>query len=583
MRIKKTLALILALVFVLTLAACSKKKDENPNLIEIDDYQALYTGAYITKDYDGDDAIVIPFTFTNNSDETQSFMWAMFYTAMQGGTELEVSTIFVSADSYDTLSDDTFTDVAPGASQDLALTYKLNNLTDQVVIEFSNLLESSTDELTIDVANLQVKTAPDTATDGDSSDTDSSDADDQQTTTDGPVTYKLTSFNVGGQVLDASVVDAMGGGYVVFNGDGSGMFSLFGDTFPITYDGEIIYTGSDQMPYTLTEKGIDFTMSDGTVYVMEITDETPDLTVTDNTGDDDDDTAVQANGYAFDADIAAEYAGDWHGMAVFYDCTGDYSDNDDVTCEIIARLVFDEDGYCTPYIRLCLSEPEERNFVIESMDYDEEYNCMLINGTLIDMPLDPVESFVELDENGALYIGATYDDGSGDVFNVLGCLRHLDDENWDYENDYPYLEQGALDFYRGKTFEEIVTLYNYDTSLIPALPEGTDTAVDAGTTDEPADSADGTVTLQQLKDWKNWLDAESCYETEYYKPTLDECVEAMGGVEPAPWKPEKWGDNMIVKWTTADGKDHIILTLKPEDDGETFRYHSISWSSGVNG
>ena len=53
---KKALALLLVLVMVLGLAACGDKEEkiENPNLIKIGDYQALYTGAYITKDYDGD-------------------------------------------------------------------------------------------------------------------------------------------------------------------------------------------------------------------------------------------------------------------------------------------------------------------------------------------------------------------------------------------------------------------------------------------------------------------------------------------------------------------------------------------------
>ena len=90
---KKVFALVLALVLVLGLAACGDKdkKIENPNLITIGDYQALYTGAYITADYEGDDALVASFTFTNNSDEPNSFMWAMFYTPMQGGVEMENS------------------------------------------------------------------------------------------------------------------------------------------------------------------------------------------------------------------------------------------------------------------------------------------------------------------------------------------------------------------------------------------------------------------------------------------------------------------------------------------------------------
>ena len=122
---KKTLAVLLALVMVLGLVACGGKeqKIENPNLITIGDYQALYTGAYITKDYDGDDAIVIPLTYTNNSKETTSFLFSMFYTALQGGIEMYIATIFVSEDSFETLGEGTKTDVASGGSYDVNLTY----------------------------------------------------------------------------------------------------------------------------------------------------------------------------------------------------------------------------------------------------------------------------------------------------------------------------------------------------------------------------------------------------------------------------------------------------------------------------
>lgn len=160
---KRILALLLALIMVLGLVACGggDEKNEDPNLITIGDHQALFTGAYITTDFDGDDALVATFTYTNNSEENNSFMWAMFYSPMQGGIELENSTIFESADSYDYIGEDNLLDVAPGSSLDVALTYKLNNMTDPVIISFSDLLDEETGEITIDVTKLEVKAAPD--------------------------------------------------------------------------------------------------------------------------------------------------------------------------------------------------------------------------------------------------------------------------------------------------------------------------------------------------------------------------------------------------------------------------------------
>ena len=89
--------------------------------------------------------------------------------------------------------------------------------------------------------------------------------------------------------------------------------------------------------------------------------------------------------------------------------------------------------------------------------------------------------------------------------------------------------------------------------------------------------------MQQLIDWKAWLDETSCYETEYYKPTLEECMLAMGA-EPLEWKLDEWNEeNIFVKWMTEDEKEHIILTLRPTEDGEDWQYHAASWTGGVNG
>jgi len=351
------------------------------------------------------------------------------------------------------------------------------------------------------------------------------------------------------------------------------------------------------LPYTVTDGGMEFEM-DGATYVFEVTDETPSLSAPEEEpsngkggkGDKGDNA-----GYAFDADFAEGYTGDWHGMAEFYDCTGDYSDEDELQVEIIARIVFDEDGYCEPYIRLCLSQPENENFVIDSMDYDAEYDCMLINGTLSEKPLDPVESFVEL-EGDVLYIGATYDDGSGDVFNVLGCLRRLDDTAWDYENDYPYLPADGVEFYAGMTMEEIVELYGYDVSLLPVLTDGP-AAAEPEKTEEPEapaepevpfetgiPSGDGMVgSLQELIDLKNWFKEQNSYENNYYKPTVEEFI-AKAGVNPAPSNLKDWREDYVCyvwRYEGAEGKDSVTLTLQPAEDGSGWVYKALSWSNRV--
>jgi len=557
---KRVLALALVLVMVLGLAACGKDKGD-PNEIIIGDYTAYYTRSEFVTDYDGDDAIAIYLDFTNNSDEVASFIWSLYYTAKQNDVELEQATVFLSEDSFETLFDTSMEDVAPGETLEVALTYKLADKTAPVEIEFSDLFERETDHLTIDPATVGAESA--SAPAGDAAEGDA-------------VTYKATSMITEGEELGEEMLSMMGDCYVTFHGDGTAVMDLFDEVFALDYDGEeFTMMGVSFADYTLDGDTLTFEM-EGMEFVLTKTDEAYEVPAVTETPEDFEEEKI---GYAFDAEFAAGYAGDWHGVAEFYDCTGDYSDEDEMQCDIAARLVFDEDGRCTPYIRLCLDQPEEENLIVESLDYDEEYDCILINGTLNGKPLDPVESFIELEGDDVLYIGAAYDDGSGDVFKFLGCLRRLDDQ-WDYENDYPYIVQEGVDFYMGMSFEERIELFGYDTSLIPELSGnvGSDVQEEA-----PAeDAGEGVVELQQLKDWKAWHSEVNSYENGYYKPSIDECVEAMG-VEPAAWNVEKWEEDVqIFKWVTADGKDHIILTIKPDDDG-TWRYHSFSWSSGVNG
>lgn len=560
---KRLLALALVLVMVLGLAACGKDKGD-PNEIIIGDYTAYYTRSEFVTDYDGDDAIAIYFDFTNNSDENASFIWSMYYTVKQNDAELEQATVFLSEDSFDTLFDTTMEDVAPGETLEVALTYKLADKTAPVEIDFSDLFDKEKDHLTIDPATVGAEST--SAPAGDTADGDA-------------VTYKATSMIAEGEELGEDMLSMMGDCYVTLKNDGTAVMDLFDEVFALNYDGtEFTMMGATFAGYTLDGDTLTIEM-EGMELVLTKTDEAYEVPTVTETPED---FEEEKTGYAFDAEFAAGYAGDWHGVAEFYDCTGDYSDEDGLQCDIAARLVFDEDGCCIPYIRLCLDQPEEENLIVESLDYDEEYDCILINGTLNGKPLDPVESFIELEGDDVLYIGALYDDGSGDVFKILGCLRRLDD-TWDYENDYPYIVQEGVDFYMGMSFEERIELFGYDTSLIPEL-SGNVVSDAQEDEEEPAeDAGEGVVELQQLKDWKAWHSEVNSYENEYYKPTIEECVEAMDGIEPAAWKLEDWSDEyQIFKWVTADGKDHIILTVKPADDG-TMRYHSFSWSSGVNG
>jgi len=153
---KKIISILLCAVLLLSLVACGDKgSNKEDNIVKIGDYESVYNGAKIMKDSDDADAIVINFTYTNNSKDSQSFDWAYYYHAFQEGVELEYAVVWVSEDSYDTLDDGLQNEVQPGASLDVNMCFKLRSLTAPVEIEFSDLFDEDTDKLTIDLTTVE--------------------------------------------------------------------------------------------------------------------------------------------------------------------------------------------------------------------------------------------------------------------------------------------------------------------------------------------------------------------------------------------------------------------------------------------
>ena len=120
----KLLYLLLAALMLLSLTACGKNKestDKEPadsNLLKLGDYELLYKGACIMEDSDGNDAIVLTLDFTNNGKENASYLWSVDETVMQNGVELEAATVFTDYDTFETVIEGQFADVAPGATLD---------------------------------------------------------------------------------------------------------------------------------------------------------------------------------------------------------------------------------------------------------------------------------------------------------------------------------------------------------------------------------------------------------------------------------------------------------------------------------
>ena len=154
----RILSLLLAVLMLLSLSACGKEEAADPNLLKIGPYELRYKSAKIMQDYDGNDAIVLTLDYTNNSKETTTYLWSFIETATQNGTELESATIFLSEDSFDTVTDSQFTEVAPGETLEVQTAYVLADTTGEVEVASEELFGSKSGKFTIDPATLSRET-----------------------------------------------------------------------------------------------------------------------------------------------------------------------------------------------------------------------------------------------------------------------------------------------------------------------------------------------------------------------------------------------------------------------------------------
>lgn len=96
------------------------------------DYAVTIDGSTMTTDYEGNPAMIVDFTFTNNSDEATSFAVACSQKAFQNGVELEM------AITTDDLGNGYWAEIKPGASTQARLAYSLTDDSD-VTIEVEEL------------------------------------------------------------------------------------------------------------------------------------------------------------------------------------------------------------------------------------------------------------------------------------------------------------------------------------------------------------------------------------------------------------------------------------------------------------
>lgn len=104
------------------------------------DYECKVKSASLTTDWEGKDAVIITYEFTNNSSEPMSFDVALEANAYQDGVGLETAITDDDADYFDV-------EIKPGVTKDVKKVYVLRDTTTPVEVEVSELFSLSDDKV----------------------------------------------------------------------------------------------------------------------------------------------------------------------------------------------------------------------------------------------------------------------------------------------------------------------------------------------------------------------------------------------------------------------------------------------------
>lgn len=112
---------------------------------ELDGYPVEIKSAVLTNDYDGNQAIIVTYSWTNNGEETTSAMSSFLKKAFQGGVELD-GAIVGNSDIYD--SDLRWKDIRPGTTFEVQCAFVLRDNSSPVEIEITKAFSFGDDVVT---------------------------------------------------------------------------------------------------------------------------------------------------------------------------------------------------------------------------------------------------------------------------------------------------------------------------------------------------------------------------------------------------------------------------------------------------
>ena len=119
----------------------------NVSSSNLGDYNVVIDSCRLAEDYRGKPIIIVKYLFTNNSGESDSFMWSVDDNVYQDGVGLNES-YFVD-DSANYSSDNKTKEIKSGVTLAVEVAYELNDTTTDIEVEVTELISfSSTKKVT---------------------------------------------------------------------------------------------------------------------------------------------------------------------------------------------------------------------------------------------------------------------------------------------------------------------------------------------------------------------------------------------------------------------------------------------------
>ncbi|MCD7796448.1 MAG: DUF5067 domain-containing protein [Clostridiales bacterium] len=118
---------------------------------QIGDYICTVKSAKLTKDYKGNDAVIITYEFTNNSSDSASFEYALDDKVFQDGVELEDVYFLADDEDLDSYKD---VEIKTGVTKEVVKAYALRDTTTSLEVEIGEWLsfDDTVITTTVDIA-----------------------------------------------------------------------------------------------------------------------------------------------------------------------------------------------------------------------------------------------------------------------------------------------------------------------------------------------------------------------------------------------------------------------------------------------